>query len=209
MQKQKILIPTLIVILVLVLMVVGATFAYFSVDIQNDSQVIKVNGNAQSVGNVSLSAGDNLKLILTAESMMNNNRNVNYYATIDGTPTTEENNVAIATAKVSGNGTMDCDYKINATIKATNSMYDAFNRMNTKSKNQLVLKFDGVEYDFYDTTFPKEIRGKISGINSETTKDILASFKVVNRSDIKQDALAGTDLTLSFAVTEFICQIVG
>ena len=62
-----------------------------------------------------------------------------YYATLTGTPATDENLVTIATATVTGNGTMDCAYKLNASISGTYNMFNAFgsvvvNRCQTRAK---------------------------------------------------------------------------
>lgn len=208
-ENKKIIIPTLIMVITLVMLVMGATYAYFSADYTIDSNTTKIESTIESVGIVSLSAGTDLSLNISAVQMMQQTGDVEYYATESGTPSTSSNTVAIATADVEGNGTMSCDYQLKAALSGTNNMYTAFTNMSTKSQGQLVLTVDGVEYDFYETTFPKTITGTLSGLKDGSPQNIMASFKVVNKSSIDQSDLAGTDLTITFTVESLSCSIVG
>lgn len=206
---KKALISTIIMVITFVVLIMGASYAYFSIGAANNFNTINVSGSASTVGNVALSAGKNLKLNLSAINMMQSTSDQVYYATESGSPSTTLTSLAIATAKVNGNGTMKCEYTLNASVSGTNNMYAAFQNMAGRSTGQLVLVVDGVEYDLYNTTFPTTMSGEISGINSTTSDFIMASFKVVNKSNVKQDSLAGTDLTISFTVAKFECQVIG
>ena len=208
-RLNGLLIPTLLMTFTLITLVVGATYAYFKVNVTNDVSTVKVSATTDSVGIVSLSAGDDLKLELTAAQMMQMTSDTNYYATISGNPTTDENNVAIATASVEGNGTMNCEYELSTSLSGKNNMYNAFSNMTGKSAGQLVLTINDTDYDLYDTIFPVTISGTLEGLNENTSKDIMASFKVVNKRSVNQNNLAGTDLTISFSVSKFDCDIVG
>ena len=209
-ENKKLVISTLIMVMTLVVLVMGATYAYFSADHTISSNTTKIESNIESVGIVSLSAGTDLKLNISAVQMMQQTGDVNYYATVSGTPQVgTENSVAIATADVEGNGTMSCSYTIKATLTGTNNMYTAFTGMTTKSAGQLVLTVDGTEYDFFNTSFPKTITGTFSGLKEGSPQNIMSSFKVVNKSSIDQSNLAGTDLTITFTVESLNCSIVG
>lgn len=208
-NNKKIAIPLIIIIITLVVLVMGATYAYFSNGTLLDGNAIKVDTTAESVGVATLSSGKNLILELRPKDMMQSSETINYYATLDGIPSTEENSEIIATASVKGNGVMNCQYKLYASITANNNMYTAFKNMNSKSRDQLVLTVDGIQYDFYDVTFPMTISGTIEGIKEGTSKDIYASFMLANRSDIDQEDLKATDLKITFSVNQFKCNIVG
>jgi len=208
-NSKRIVIPTVIIIITLVVLIMGAAYAYFSNGILLDGTITSVDTTAESVGVATLSSGKNLILELTPKDMMQTSETINYYATLDGTPTTEENSEIIATASVAGNGVMNCQYKLYASITATNNMYTAFKNMSSKSTNKLILTVDGVKYDFFDVSFPMTISGTIEGIKEGTSKDIYASFMLANRSEIDQTALKATDLKINFSVNEFKCNIVG
>lgn len=207
---KNMVIPTVIMVITLVVLALGAAYAYFTVSTSNGVSTMKVTTTVESVGIASLAHGSNLQLHLTNDDMMKKNDNIIYYATIDGVPSTEKNEVAIATASINGNGTMNCTYELLASITGEKNMYDAFQRMGkNKTSNQLILNVDGKDYDFNDTSFPSIITGTLEGLKEENTKNIMASFRVVNRSDINQSELAATDLTISFSVNKFECNIVG
>ena len=207
---KNMVIPTALMVITLVVLALGAAYAYFTVSTSNGVSTMKVTTTVESVGIASLAHGSNLQLHLTNDDMMKKNDNIIYCATIDGVPSTEKNEVAIATASINGNGTMNCTYELLASITGEKNMYDAFQRMGkNKTSNQLILSVDGKDYDFNDTSFPSIITGTLEGLKEENTKNIMASFRVVNRSDINQSELAATDLTISFSVNKFECNIVG
>ncbi len=208
-ENKKLVLSTLIMVITLVMLVMGAAYAYFSADNTIDNNTTKIETTIEDVGIVSLKAGKDLSLNISAVQMMKQTGDVEYYATESGTPSTSANTVAIATADVEGNGTMSCNYQLKAEISGTNNMYTVLNNMSTKSVGQLVLNVDGVEYDFYSTTFPKTITGTLTGLKEGSPKNIMASFKVVNKSSIDQSDLAGTDLTITFAVEQLNCNLVG
>lgn len=208
-ESKKIVIPTLIMVVTLVILVMGATYAYFTANYVISGNTTTVETTIESIGIVSLSAGTNLNLNISAVDMMKQSGDVNYYATVSGKPQTSENIVAIAIANVEGNGIMNCKYQLKTEISGTNNLYTKFNNMETKSLGQLILKVDDTEYDFYSTTFPKTITGTLNGLKEGEPKSIMASFKVVNKSSIDQSPLAGTDLSIKFIVESINCSIVG
>lgn len=208
-QTKKIIFPTLIVIIIMVIFVIGVTFAYFSVVINNDFEIIKINGAVEPTGSISVKSENDLLLNISTEKMMDMGKDVTYYATVDGIPAETTQEVAIASIVVSGENTMKCNYKLTGTISGTNNMYEAFKNMKGSSPGQLVLSVNGIDYDLYDISFPLSISGETENLTSKTINEIKASFKVVNKTNVNQNALAGTDLTISFSADEFNCEIVG
>lgn len=208
-KETKIIIPTLFAIIIFVFLIIGSTYAYFTMNATFTGGSTNVNFQAENVGISKLQAGNNLKLNLSLTDMMKKNNNVTYYATLDGTPSTIENSEVIAIASVEGNGTMKCNYNLGVTVSGTNNMYDAFTSMKNKSENQLILNIDGQDYDLYDMEFPYSITGTLNNISEGNSKNITASFRLVNRYDLDQSDLGGKDLTLSFSVISYECSIVG
>ena len=206
---KSVIIPTLIMIITFFFLIVGATYAYFSVSTTISGGSSKINTTVESVGVSMLKTGNNLSLNLTLVDMMKNNKDVTYYATADGVPSTTENSEIIGTAEVDGNGIMNCNYELEVNASGINNMYTAFQKMSTKSVDQLVLNVDGIEYDLYNVSFPLIINGTLENVQDGLPKDIVASFKIVNKSDIDQSGIAGTDIVLSFSVNEYNCEIVG
>lgn len=207
-KKDKIIIPMIIVILTFVLLIVGSAYAYFTAN-NSIGGSTNINTEFESVGISKLASKNNLKLNVTLVDMMKKDNNIDYYATLDGTPSTSENSEVIATASVEGNGKMNCNYTLEVTVNGTNNMYEAFNNMENKSAGQLILNVDGKDYDLYNVTFPLTITGTLNDLSENNSKDIKASFRIVNRKDIDQSDLANKDLTLSFNAKLFTCSLVG
>lgn len=206
-KNRSVIISMIIIILTFILLIVGSTYAYFSAT-NNISGYTGVNIKFESVGIPRLESKNNLKLNITLVNMVKQNENVSYYATLDGNPTTNENNEVIATASIDGNGVMDCNYIFEVNASGKNNMYEAFSSMNDKSTGQLILNVDGTDYDLYDVTFPLTVSGTITNLSENNSKDIKASFRIVNRYDKDQSDLADKDLTLKFSAKTFSCSLV-
>lgn len=198
MDKKKILVPTIIAVLTLIVMVVGATYAYFSVATTNNFGTRTVTASAADVGSVALATGSNLYLNLSRVNMMQANTGT-YYAVTDsaGTATKTATTANIATATVTGSGTFTCNYTLS--VAQSGTMKNALTGVGTA-----ILVVNGTEYDVYSTTFPKTISGTMTGLTSEASQNITAQFKFVNTSS-NQDVLKGTNITLTFTATAFSC----
>ena len=206
-DKFKTIILTIIVSVFLVSIVIGASYSYFTASSSNEGGTNTILSTTETAGSVTLRKSDaSLKLDLTAQDMANSSNDITYYATTTGTPSTTEVIANIATATLEGLGEMTCDYDITATLSGTT--YDAFKAMNTASTNQLILNVDGVDYDLYDTTFPLNIKKTMANLTqSDLTEDIKASFRIVNKSNLNQNAIAGTNLSVNFTVNDFACKL--
>ena len=220
MDVKKTLAFTIIAVSTLVVLVVGATYAYFSVTGTNNYGTKTITASAPSVGSVALASGSNLTMALTRAQMMKKSADTTYYASASGATTTATT-ATIATATVTGAGTFTCNYTINVAVSATNSMYTAFQNMTGKTAGQIVLTITPATgtatgtaqtYDFNSANlFPSNaltISGAFTGITSSTTaanRQITAQLKFVNKKDVVQDALEGTDITFTFTATAFTC----
>jgi len=207
MNTKKVIVPIIISVATLILLTVGATYAYFSVNTTNNFGTKTITTSAESIGNVALSTGNNLILDLSAKDMMNQGSDLAYYASSDGTTTTPTIE-KIGTATVTGEGIYNCTYKLTMDDN-NNSMYDVFQGMSNKAAGQIILTVNGIEYDFNTSgLFSKEISGTMYGITSEEARDITASLKIVNKTSVDQSALAGSNITITFSATSFECNAV-
>lgn len=202
------IIPLLIGAFTLILVTIGATYAYFSVVSSNTSSTTNVNTSIDGVGSVSLNKTNaNLRINLNGTNMAKMSQDVDYYASSSGTTQTETEEV-IGEITAMGNGTFTCEYDIIISASATNSMYTAFQNMTGKSSNQIVLTVNGTSYDFItENLFPKTVHNVVNGVEQGTTQDITAALKIVNKKNVDQSSLAGTDITISFNVNNFRCTI--
>ena len=200
------LLPVILGIATLIVLTFGATFAYFGIYSGSSTSSIRTNTNVDSIGSVNLNRlNTNLNIHLTSESMSKRNQDVNYYASSSGRTDVEtvEN---IGEIVAVGNGTFSCEYDMTMSATATNNMYTAFQNMSNKSNGQIILKVNDVDYDFNTANlFPKVVHNTVTGVVSGTPKYIKASLLIVNKSNIDQSSLAGTDITISFTISNFVC----
>ncbi len=207
---KKVLVPAIIAVMALVVLTVGATYAYFSISTSTSNYTTRTaSASAASVGSVALASGTNLTMSVTAAQMMKGSSDITYYASSSGTTTTATTET-IGTATVTGSGTYTCNYTLTVSATATTSMYTAFQGMTGKAAGQIVLTVNNggtsTTLDFNTASlFPKTISGTMTGLTSSASKTITAQLKLVNSSTVDQSALAGTDITLSFAVSGFTC----
>lgn len=208
-NKKKLMASAIVAVATLVVLTFGATYAYFTVNYSSSYTTRTAKATAASVGSVALTSGSNLTMSLTAAQMMKQASNVTYYATASGASTTASS-PTIATAKVTGAGTFKCTYTLTVSKSATNDMYTKFQAMAGKAAGQIVLTINNggtaTTMDFNTASlFPKTISGTMTGLTSAASKTITAQLKVVNSSTVDQTALAGTDITINFAVSNFTC----
>jgi len=203
-NSKKIIVPTIVAIVTLVMLTVGATYAYFTVSATNSFGTKTITATTPEIGSVALSTGSNLSMTLTAAQMMKQSSDVTYYASASGATTTATT-ANIGTATVTGAGTFTCNYTLSVTDN-DNSLYDAFQSMTGKSAGQIVLTVNGTAYDFNTASlFPKTITGTMSGLTSSASQNITAQLKFVNKTSVDQTTLAGKSITLTFTVSDFSC----
>lgn len=204
MKNKNILCSSIIAIIMLILITFGATYAYFTVGSANNFGSKALNVYTQTYGNVAISFGSNLTLDLTAKDMLDNGRDITYYASTDGKTTVDTTeNVGVVT--VNGEGTFTCNYKL-VIDDNESSLYEAFQTMPTKSTGQIILIVNGTSYDFNTSNlFPKTISGTMTGLTSTNSQNITAQLKFVNKTGVNQNALSDKNISLTFKITEFNC----
>lgn len=211
-MDKKVIISMSIGIFILLVLVTGATYAYFTVGTSGSANSTLTASTSQ-VGTVSISSGSNLTLNPTLEMMMNKDKSITYYATPDGSVGTTATNYSIATAKVTGPGTYNCDYTIN--IKGTGTLYQAVLNINNGQKNvALIMAYDGSNETTYSFNTPNlaiftdnglNYSGKMTGLTSTVSKSIKARFWISNYPAADQSSLANKSVVINFKITDFTC----
>ncbi len=206
---------------VLLIMLISAAYAYFAVITVNNFGTSTINAQAGGIGSVTLN-GTNaiLTMNLDAIDMVQGNNNVTYYASSSG-KTTTPTTVTLGTASVSPNTDTNyyhCTYTLSVTHTGTNDMYNLFNHQtnNTydytnRSEGQIILTINGFSYDFYESNYVwsddygygwpanNQVTGEFY-IKGNQTKDITASLRIVNRSDVDQSYLASSDIAINISL---------
>ena len=208
-SNKKMLFYTILIIGLLIVLVTGATYAYFNVPFTRATETVKAIVEGPPEGSVVITSGEVLSLNMERAGMMQQDADKTFYATTNGKPVEEqEEKPVVATATAIGSYTFNCDYKLHVAMDGT--MYDAFQKLQDKSKGQIVLTVDNNEYDFADSTpdFTKgfDVTGQITNLNANNPQKINAQFKIVNKTDKNQTDLKGTNVKFTFSIVEFTCK---
>ena len=216
-KNKKKNIMTLVAVITLVVLVAGATYAYFSVGITNNFGTSTINATAEGMGSVALN-GTNAKLLmdLSAADMMKGNAGT-YFASSTGT-TRDATEVLVGTATLTPSTDTrkyECTYTLNIThsskTNGADDIYDVFSdttKYANKSKDQIYLSVNGKDYDWYNG-FPSSVTGKIY-VSGGVPAEIKVGMRLINSTSIDQSALAGHDIQINVVVPNngFSCEIV-
>ena len=207
-MNKKNLTLTIIAVVTLLVVVVSATFAYFTaiINTEENSTTI-VSGSAEDIGTVALSnPTEDLHITLSATDMAHDNLGV-YYATDSETANydTEEVQRNIAVATVSGGSTStkyECSATINIELDGTMAESivagDAYVQFGGIIDNKVQLS--KVLEDGYKVVFQLD-----GGTN--TSKSVSASIAIENKMQ-NQNNLAGKTLSATFSNDNFSCKVV-
>ncbi len=195
MDKKNTMLLTVIAVATLLVAVVGATFAYFSISATYDSATSKVTGNTENakVGNVVLTGSESLALTLTAEHMATAKEETTYWASTNGTPiesTVEkpiqngENKIDVGVATLTG-GSADVVYYCTANYKVvyndanTNIVFKDGTEGNPNDNDEAVLTLSGEDEN---VTIAEDLNSAINlkalQTEGETGKTGVVTFKL-------------------------------
>lgn len=209
-SNKKMLFYTILIIGLLIVLVTGATYAYFNVPFTRATETVKAIVEGPPDGSVVITSGEVLSLNMERAGMMQQDADKTFYATTttNGKPAEEQSEMpVVATATAIGDYTFNCDYKLHVTMEG--NMYDTFQTLEDKSEGQIVLTVADKEYDFANSTELKtgfDVTGKISNLSSSKPQTINAQFKIVNKTDKNQTDLKGTNVKFNFSIVEFTCK---
>ena len=194
MKLEKKYIITLSIIFALILLL-GSTYAYFSIQSSSDQSNAKISGKAGTLGNPTLTTETSmLYLNLNANLMSQSNAGKTYYANKDesGLALETNPNYVLATAQLpEGDEALDCTYtyKVSATVKNTitdNSDNDIIVTIGSKTLTlkEILASTDGII-----------VKGELLGLTAGTKQSISLTSSVVNTANT-QDNLVDNSYTI-------------
>ena len=202
---------TIVAVVTLIVLIAGATYAYFSVGTSNLFGTSTINATADSVGNVILQGNNaNLTLNVTAVDMARGENNIAYYASSEGKKTARTEEV-VGTATVSPDTDTNyyhCSYTLRVTQSYTGdkNMYNIFkgtqqvdNKTYSAGENELILLVNGQGYDLQSNVLPKEIEGDFY-IEAPQEVELTAGLRLVNLSNKNQNLLAESGVNITIEV---------
>lgn len=212
MEAKKVLVPTIIAIVTLVAITVGATYAYFSVEVNNNFGTTQVGtATTGEIGSVAFNKASDATLALnvTAMQMLEQTADTTYYATNSATPKT------IGTINVTGAGTYSCTYSITVTqanaAGATNNLYTKFQAMTGKSAGQVYFTINEKTFDFNTANLfngTNNVYTKtVTGLTESNPATVTSNIAIVNKKTVDQTSLNDSGITLSYEVTSFTCSL--
>lgn len=226
MDKKNTMLLTVIAVATLLVAVVGATFAYFSLTVDQKSNTASIKAGTSKLPTITINGSTaTLNLTLTATDMANPESNTNYYAINGDTSNGSQNGGKWAKEPqdlqvgsiVLANG--DTGLKVGC---QTSVMVTAVGNMVEKLQSGdafLVLKGyiqggdqDGQTLDLTsigseftgskaDATRTQTYTGQITLNGASDTKDLKAELYIVNKKDQSQNHLADTSLTVTITST--------
>ena len=211
--NKKTIIGLVVGIVSMVILIVGAAYAYFSV-----STIVNFNTAAvmYSVGDQSTiilnGTSTTLYLDVTGKDMIKRDNDLIYYGSNDGKTkekTTEQIGIATPTDP-NDPGIYYCEYTLNLSHTGDNDMYNMFSGATNgirnyqfASRGQVVLTVNGNEYDFYDP-WPNQIKSSFY-VSNDDPGSIDVGIRFKNSNCLNQTYLADTDITVTFTVTNLNC----
>jgi len=198
---------TIVGVVTLLILVLSATFAYFSAPVSNDKKPTNVTATTEAIGSIALSnpTGD-LHLNLTVSDMAQDKLG-SYWATNDSAKNYDEEEVQreIAVAELSG-GAETLKYECTTTISVELS-----DTMASKLQSEdAYIQFGGLLTEKVDLTNVSsegyEVTFKLDGTNVKR-QAVTAAVAIANRN-ADQSYIAGTSLGIKFSNSDLSCQVV-
>ena len=213
-NKKKAMILTIIAVSCLLIVVFGATYAYFQVLATNNVTGTNTQGSADTMPKGTLVTNITaLKINLDADLMSEEKAGTTYYATESGVPVTSategSGKYVLATASLNKEGlTYDCGYSYIVTATSKKDITDG-------SDADVKIRITGS--DGYSETYTlqeildkgsKTYNGTIKGLTYGENQKIYVEAYVENANKA-QDDLAGNEFTFTLALVEnsFKCDL--
>ncbi len=208
MNNKNTILLTVIAVATLLVAVVGATFAYFTVSQASGTANTTVTAKAEAVGSVVLdNADNNLVLEVTAQEMAQGNEK-KYYAVKSGTAaknSTDGTPISIAKATISNPGESTYTCTATFTVAASGNMAEALEEGDAK------VVLSGAANDEFDLSADKLGEKSTTVATFELsagneTKDVKALVSLENRN-AEQNELAGKQLDVTISADSITCSI--
>ena len=206
MKDKKVIYALIGGIITLVILTVGATYAYFAVGTNSTFTNVNATMNLEAMDNrvILTKTEEKLNLSVTAMDMIESKTGISYYASGSEEPAT------IGIIKATGEGNFKCTYKIKVSKSSTSEekdLYNKFQKMENRSEGQIYIDINQTRYDFNtDNLFPIEYSETVNGIKIGNEVGIESNITIVN-NNIDQTGINNGDITLTYEVTEFNCEV--
>ncbi len=219
-NAKKALIPMFVGLFTMVLLTVGATWAFYNVNMTGSITNSSVTASTAGRGLITLNGpAVTAKMELSAADMSSATASTagkTWYATTTG-KSDSATSLTLGTATLSGDTSKyTCDYKITAKApEASNSLITAYKNQATHS-NELVLELDNTVYDLSIADHITQITGSngivkngsltLSGTGGTATKTFTAKFYLKNAT-VEQNFLAGKSASITITTAVSNCKI--
>lgn len=204
-QKKRVFIMTLIAILTLLSLILGASYAYFSVFNSNNSSTSVLRTTTGSVGTVVLTnPTSNLHINLKALNMQSGNSQTVLYATTTDADYEERSTPrSIGTSTVVGGDTdvnYNCSYDLNITLTGT--------MVNSLQNDDAKLILSGIYEDVIDlTNLTSPITIVVDTLSGTYREASLYAVLLFHNKTSNQDYLKGKSLEIELENSNLHCEI--
>ncbi len=214
-NRKKTLIGSIIGVVTLVIVVVGATYAFFSLNVSGDATNTNINIETGSADAVSIEPGvKNMHINLAVSDMASNSPLKAYYATdvLSEKYKTdiEAGTLTFATITSTNKEESNCTAKVTITMDTST---DSMGKVLQEGDAEVYIKSDKTEeaIDLHDllseeisSLVTKEIEVEISV--SASTSSLIKGYLKINNTEIDQSYLAGKTLNITITVNNLVCE---
>ena len=204
-EERKILISSIVLVVTLILVVVGTTYAFFSLQIEGENTTTNVELIAGEQNEITLSGGiTNYHINLDVSDMTEDKKGTSYYGTTDSNKKYEKEWVSalqdIGTFTKKGTLTEEYGCYVDINIDLGGNMAGLLR------DNELFLYVQqregiGMNHDLSEDTGKQEFEFNLSNSNMEPIQAYLVFYNTYN----DQSYLAGKELTVSIKIDNFRC----
>ena len=220
--RKKTMLLTVIAVATLLVAVVGATFAYFSLTVDSTGNTTKGTVATDKIGTVTFEKGiTDLTLGVSAQDMIDKGSDTTYYgiaeAYSEGTYKHSDSNSAltIASVKLEGAGEGDTYTCKNNTLTVTPSADSTMIAALASHEGWVKLDVGGTmvtpkSIDFSTETAGQAITVEVPDItltSSSSTKSATAVLSLVNKTGVEQNDIAGKIIKLDIVFTPGTCEV--
>jgi len=206
-NKKKTLVPIIIGVTILVILVAGATYAYFQAS-NSASGTTNVETSTEKIGTVVVTnPTENLYMKLSAYDMQESKAGTSYYATNDSSKSyeTELSNYTISSYSISGgeeDTVYNCTYKLNITkpsqiLAGDMSLKLQLNGATINGSNLLDIDLANVS-STYTVTF---------SATGNTSGTLVTGGIVFNNTSSEQNHLVGQTLSTVITNSDLDCEV--
>ncbi len=214
-NRKKILIGSIIAVITLVIVVAGATYAFFSLNVSGDTTNTNVDIETGNADVVTIEQGaENIHINLAVSDMAKDNPNKAYYATDTDDNyklTVKDGTLTFATITGTNKEASDCTAKVTITMDTSN---DSMGKV--LKNNDAILHLESGEYkedinlaslltEEAQSSVTKEIEVDLSV--SESAGASITGYLKVNNTDSDQSYLAGKTLNITISISNLDCEI--